>query len=735
VAKRRRSRSGLAQHMRDRVAYLVDASEVLVSSLDLAETLDKVATMAVPRLADACSIELFDDDGSVRTAAVGHPDPAFVERFKAFRLMVPPDLSVEYGIGKVLRTGEPELIPDIPPEALAQAARSREHLDLLREFGLHSLMIVPLSARGRTLGAISFFSGPSDRVYGPEDLFMAMELARRAGLALDNASLYASAQRARMAAERAAERIAALQEITAELAGAVTPADVADAVLRCAPRALGTTRAVIALVSEDGDALEVSRWMGYDESEMQQWRRFPIEAPLPMSDAVRSGIPILMSDTEARNRQYPTLRGFAERHSHALACVPLTVEHRAVGAMAFSFAQPRAFDDADLAFLMALGRQCGQALERARLYEVERRIAETLQRSLLPERLPQVRGLSLAARYLPAGRGEQVGGDWYDAIVLPDGQVGLAVGDVAGHGIRAATTMGQLRNGLRAYASEASSPAEVLERLDRLMAGSDHASMTTLAYLVLTPETGMLEYACAGHPPPLLCSTEGIRFLDQARSIPLGVLDHPAFLEARDHLPPDGRLLLYTDGLVDRRSQSIADGLSKLEAAATSSIGDLEDLCDNVFDVVFGGELPEDDVALLAVELAGADQERLDLRLPAEPRILSSFRRRVARFLDQVAASATERYEILVAVSEASANAIEHAYGPGDAMFEVRMDRNGGEISVEITDFGRWREPGRPDRGRGLPLIRNLMDDVDLSSGPDGTTVRMRRRLGAMARA
>jgi PAS domain S-box-containing protein len=237
-----------------------------------------------------------------------------------------------------------------------------------------------------------------------------------------------------------------------------------------------------------------------------------------------------------------------------------------------------------------------------RVYEREHRVAEILQRSLLPERLPELPGLALAARYLPAGRGAAVGGDWYDALELQDGRIALAVGDVVGHGLRAAAVMGQLRNALRAYALVDSSPARIVGRLRRLVEVGGQEATATLLLLTLDRETGEIAYTSAGHPPPLLLTGEGPRFLEEGRSVPVGTIEPAAFEEARAVLPEGATLLLYTDGLVERRQTPIDASLDHLASTATASMaGNLEGLCDSVLASMLSPAERLDDVALLAV--------------------------------------------------------------------------------------------------------------------------------------
>ncbi len=371
-------------------------------------------------------------------------------------------------------------------------------------------------------------------------------------------------------------------------------------------------------------------------------------------------------------------------------------------------------------------------LLEARLREVAQReheVAETLQRSLLPERLPRLDGIELAARYLPAGAGSAIGGDWYDAIELEDGRVAVVVGDVVGHGLRAAATMGQLRNAFRAYGLVESTPAEVMGCVNRLLARNDEGAMATVLYLVIDRDRGEVVFASAGHPPALILAEGESRFLEGGRSVPVGAADPVAFREGRATLPSGATLLLYTDGLVERRDTPLADRLAELAAAAQAVGGELEQLCDQVLSGVLGPRDPGDDVALLAVRLEPVSAGRLSLSLPADPGALGPLRRRLTRFLRAAGADEHECYEITLTICEAAGNAIEHAYGPGDASFRVDVELSEGTILATVSDQGSWRERRGENRGRGLAIIEGLMDEVAVSREDVGTVVRMRRRI------
>ncbi len=371
--------------------------------------------------------------------------------------------------------------------------------------------------------------------------------------------------------------------------------------------------------------------------------------------------------------------------------------------------------------------------ERLRqVYEREHRIAETLQRSLLPERLPVIEGLTMSARYLPAGHGEAIGGDWYDAVELKDGRVAVVVGDVVGHGLRAAAAMGQLRNAFRAYALVGASPSEVMGRMNRLTIGAGDETIATALLLMLDRETGELTYTSAGHPPALVVGPNGTRFLEDGRSMPVGAADAAVFREGTAVLEGGATLVLYTDGLVERRDIPLDRRLDELAEVAASGALELEDLCDRLLRRLLGEGERADDVALIAVRAEPAALQRISLRLPAEPDALVGLRRRLARFLHSAGATEAESYEITLAISEACGNAIEHAYGPGDASFQVEVALEGDELVASVRDSGSWRKSrGAGHRGRGLKIIEGIMDSSDVVRDERGTIVHMRRRLSA----
>ncbi len=363
-----------------RAAFLAEASRLLAGSLEYRSTLANLADASVPGLGDWCAVDMLDDPASdawpprVHRLAVAHQDPAKVAWARELETTAPQDWSAPTGLPQVLRTGRPEFYPAISEEMLRAAARSEEELALLREIGFAAYICVPLLARGLVLGALTLCTAESGRHYDAYDLALAEELAHRAAVAVDNARLYAAEHAARAAAELAADRLARLQRVTAALSGAVSSARVARVVAEEGAQALGAIAGVVARLDEEGAALEVVHSLGYAPELIERFRSFPVAASLPLADAVREGRPVYVSSPAERRELYPELAAeYPVAPQQAWANLPLTVDGRTLGAMTLSFAEPRAFDESERAFIELLAQQCAQALDRSRLYEAERR--------------------------------------------------------------------------------------------------------------------------------------------------------------------------------------------------------------------------------------------------------------------------------------------------------------------------------------------------------------------------
>jgi serine phosphatase RsbU (regulator of sigma subunit) len=262
------------------------------------------------------------------------------------------------------------------------------------------------------------------------------------------------------------------------------------------------------------------------------------------------------------------------------------------------------FTEKDQSILIQLAQTVSAAIDNAVLYARERRVAESLQRGLLPKSIPDVPGLAVAARYLPGAAGLNVGGDWYDVVRLPQGRTGLVIGDVVGRGVGAASVMGQIRTAFRAYSIDGSPPETVIAQLNRLMSALDPDHFSTLAYLMWDPAEGRARTVIAGHPPPLLIDPSGnARYLDGDGSVPLGTVEDSPYGSVDTSIDVGSTLIMYTDGLVEQGGE-LGDRLEALARIASAHPGAPDELCDRILRSMLASDT-EDDVAVVVVRFLG----------------------------------------------------------------------------------------------------------------------------------
>ncbi|GAA2561608.1 ATP-binding SpoIIE family protein phosphatase [Pseudonocardia hydrocarbonoxydans] len=409
----------------------------------------------------------------------------------------------------------------------------------------------------------------------------------------------------------------------------------------------------------------------------------------------------------------------------ALVGVPLLAGPELLGVLHVGARGERRFDDADAALLQAAADRVAPAL-RIRARQADRVAAQALHRSLWPAALPAVPGLDLAARYVPAGAGG-ASGDWYDVLTVPTGAVWLVMGDVAGHGLPAAVAMGRLRSALRAYALETDDPAELLRRLDRQVRHFDPGVMATVLCAVVDPSCGRMSLSSAGHPPPVVTVGSGpAATVEVPADLPLGVGGERPRRTASLLLTRGATVCLYTDGLVERRGRSLDDGLGILRRTLRS--GPAEEVCAAVMAALVGDVAADDDIAVLVARRTpgGARPEDLVLDAPATPPSLQPLRQATRMWLADARVDRRRAADVLLAVGEALANAVEHAYGPRRGGVALRMRAEESGIVAEVRDTGRWRAPRGQRRGRGLTLLDALSDEVRIDRTDDGTTVVLR---------
>jgi PAS domain S-box-containing protein len=529
----------------EQVEFLAELSRIMSLSLDPTTTLERTAALMVPRVADWYAVDLLTEDGSVKRVLMVHSDPALTDKARKLLPYAPADLSFPEGAAHVIATGRPEAYDRMPPRAIATLADDDPLNAVVAGFASCSGIVVPLTARERTIGALTFMSCDQTRQLDASDLLFAYLIERRVAVAYDNARLYA--------------------------------------------------------------------------------------------------------------------------HEHE--------------------------------------------------------VADFLQRASLPESLPDVPGMRVRSHYMPGAQEAEIGGDWYDAFQLPDGRLGLSIGDVAGKGLQAAATMNSVRLALRAAALEGLTPSAVMTRTNQFLL-NDKPTMVTAVFGVLDPLRHRFTCAIAGHPMPVAITASGEVVSPRPTAPPLGVFHESGYPEQELPMGAGSLLVLYTDGLVEY-SRRIEEGEAKLIETARMAHAQGESNAARFIAEAMIKDAPSDDLAILTVAIEAEPLHELDLTLPALPASARLFRQALQRMYAAVGLTEERSSSMQVAVGEAIMNAIEHAYGVRGGSVRVRAGIQDGRVSVEVIDTGRWRTPRDDDRGRGLEIMSGLVDDVKVNRGSEGTTINL----------
>jgi PAS domain S-box-containing protein len=407
----------------------------------------------------------------------------------------------------------------------------------------------------------------------------------------------------------AALRTARLQQATSMLAEALTVEQVVEVITEVGRTAIGALHSAVALL--DGVRLKVVNG-DLRHAPDSAGGELTLQAPSVMTKAIATRHPVLVEDPDDLRRQF---EGELEIDQERVAAsderswvgLPLLAAGAPLGALRFSFGRPRKIIEEEVVFLEALAGQCSLAVERAGLYEREHTTAETLQRSLLPDQLPSVPGLVLGATYRPVAKNMEIGGDWYDAFRLADQRLAVAVGDVMGKGLTAAAGMGRVRNALRALALTDPRPAAVLGGLDRLFSATEEEEqVTTVAYLVIDPESGNGVLGNAGHLPALVLEAGCAPRFDQVEAgTPLGWAS-PRKQHAFN-LRPGSTAVFYSDGLVENRNRGLDAGLDELAAVAARADEELlarpERFLEYLVERMLAGHEQDDDVTVFVMHV------------------------------------------------------------------------------------------------------------------------------------
>jgi serine phosphatase RsbU (regulator of sigma subunit)/anti-sigma regulatory factor (Ser/Thr protein kinase) len=524
--------------------------------------------------------------------------------------------------------------------------------------------------------------------------------------------------------QRPTQALADVDEVTDAALSYLSMEDLLGALLDRITAAIGSDTAAILLLDDRRGVLVARAAKGIEE-EVRRGTTIPVGAGFAGRIAAERE-PLAIADVHRADILNPLLR---ERGIASLLGVPLLVEGRLIGVLHVGTLERREFTEDDARLLRVAGDRAAMAIDHARLSE-QRHLAEALQRTLMPAVLPASPGVRIAGRYLPAPAGAELGGDWYDTLSLPDGRLAVVVGDVVGRGIPAATLMAQLRTAVRAFASEGHGPAHLVGRLNDLLLREGGEDTATVAYLAFDQETDRVTAVSAGHPPPLLVGVDGTAdYLDIRPGPPVGATRIAHFREHVFDVPLGSLLLLYTDGLVERRREPLDAGLARLKRLAAGPPRDPQAFCDRLLSALADDVGPEDDIALIAMQTLPLGPQ-FELRLPANPEVLSTMRRQLARWLKENDVDEQVAFDIVLACSEAGANATEHAYPPRTGHFDVAAVHDGDQVVIRVSDDGTWRPEGERGRGRGLLLMRGLADEVSVDRRePDGTVVTLRRRV------
>jgi len=528
-------------------------------------------------------------------------------------------------------------------------------------------------------------------------------------------------RRARRGADIYNQRVRAWSSLSRALASASTPIQVSDALLASLSGSFPNAVAVVGIEHE-------GRLQARASSRMVRARRITESARIVELVAAlgKEGPRTVSLEQEPDLRDLYTKTGRGMRAVHGL---PIDgSEGQPVGTITL-LSTAAYLESHEWAVLRSFADQAARALERAWRFVQEHDLAVRLQRSLLPERLPSADGLELAGHYLAGADAVEVGGDWYDAVLRPDGTIHLCVGDVSGKGIGAATVMSRQRHTFEVYAHDLASPAEIIRRMLR---HADGEEMITIAIVTLDPYAGELTYSCVGHPPPLLLDhgSGEVTRLDRASAPPVGVALPVDIVEATLPLPDRAALLMYTDGLIERRGRNIDDAIDFLgEVLPSEPVLTPGAILEKIEEEIGS---PDDDVALLLVSV---DLSRVSFQteLPADPAALRGMRLRLGAWLAGRGIDSEQAHDVVLAVSEACNNAIEHAYrDDGAGPVKVSLEPAERTLRIVVEDHGTWQD-ARPtsDRGRGIGLMKELMHTTDIQSGLHGTRVTLEWRLPA----
>ncbi|MBW1602270.1 SpoIIE family protein phosphatase [Streptomyces sp. JJ66] len=516
----------------------------------------------------------------------------------------------------------------------------------------------------------------------------------------------------------------------------------------------------LAVFGVKGDHLSVIGHHGHGEADETPFLDMPLTTPYPAADVIRHGRAVYLSSPQEYQRRFPATWPLAERfHRQSWAFLPLVAGGRTIGAWMAAFSSPVSFTPDERSVLTTVARMLAQALSRAYVHESERELSAGLQRTMRPVRKPDIKGMTVAARYVPTGGGLDVGGDWYDVIPLHAGRTAMVIGDVQGHDVRAAGLMAQLRVALRAYASEGHSPEAVLARASRFLAGmvgGTHEDaleyeeaedrFATCLYIEADPAQGTLDIVRAGHPNPAIRLPDGTLMVrPTAGGLPLGVDPEADYPTTRLVLGPGETLLMCTDGLIETGGHDVDTGWSRIRSVfAAHPDADLEELADALVQAVHGpashhwtgplADRREDDIALL---LLSRDIELARPRGASRRAVLSVAQADASRVADARGQLRDLLYDwtvpdqvdgAVLMLSEMLTNVLVHTDGDALMVAEITGHHGRRRLRVEVADgsdeLPHRRNPGElASSGRGLVLMDLLAGSWGVDPRGEGKAI------------
>jgi PAS domain S-box-containing protein len=700
--------------------FVLEAGTALAQTYDVDAICDEVARLAVHRVADLCLVVLSKSRRNYTLAAIAHRDPARMRALERFRNENP--IRPGTAIDTAIRKNVPVLLPSLTRGDLENAVQAPDHAEALAALQIQSAMIVPLSAPGGgAYGAIALLSSQSGHTFTHEDLEVAEMVAQRAGAAVQTAKAFDEERRRsdqlRFIAD-ASEIIFEsldLQNIFDRLTSYIVQ-DVADV-------------AYIMLV-EDSDALRTVSAAHRDPRKrtvMEHLRGQRTLRPDSEENALRMlarhramVYPSVPADALLANTwDYlaPDLRALDIRSG---VTIPLHSRGETFGALVAyrSGKAAKPYEDRDLPVFEDLGRRLSIAIDHSRTLQRERRIAEALQQTLLPQPslMPNGDGIKFAAEYRPSSREADVGGDWYDAFRLDDGSIAISVGDVTGRGLTAAGLMGKLRQAMAMAIVYESDPARALDAVDFQLRTRGSSAIATAFVGIIDPKRRTMRYASAGHPPPLLRRGNGLVELT-ANGLPLGLREFDRETARTVSLDDAQLLLLYTDGLTEA-TRDVTFGERRLQQVASSeAILFVHDAAQFLCDACLPLDA-QDDTAVLTVSFG----DRAHWSFDAENAQAAHDAR--SEFVAKLCAQSEPGSDVDAAeliFGELIGNVVRHAPGPIDVQVEWR----GRYPVLHVTDRGKGfiRDPALPvdplsESGRGLYIISLLARSVRVERIP-----------------